>query len=209
MAIITTSEYKTYAGITATTWDTFLGVIIPAAQAMAESVTGRKFDSATFTERYEGPIDNNTIQLRSWPVTSITSVKFYTSPTEYTTLSSDNYTVDTKTGILYMPGSGQSDTLTYVYNAGFLNTPDIGVSPSFQVGTFAYEVVYVAGYSSYPADLQYAMYRLVDAMFAARRADPNMKAESIGAYSYTRGDTAANFPKLARELFASYIGGGL
>jgi len=208
VAIITTAQYKTYAGISVTTWDGFLDVIIPAAQAMAESASGRQFDSGTRTERYEGPIDSNTIQLRSWPVASITSVKYYTSPTEYQTISSDGYTVDATRGILYMPGTGQSDVLSYLeISDGWLQAPEIGVSPSFQTGTFAYEVVYVAGYSSAPADLQYAMYRLVDAMFAARRNDPNMKAESIGAYSYTRGDTAASFPTLARELFAAYMPG--
>ncbi len=210
MAIITTAQYKTYAGITATTWDGFLDVIIPAAQAMAESASGRQFDSGTRTERYEGPIDSNTIQLRSWPVASITSVKFYTGPSTYSTLSSSEYAVDAVRGILYLPGSGQGDVLAYARDTdGFLTEPDIGVSPRFETGTFAYEVVYVAGYSSYPTDLQYAMYRLVDAMFAARRADPNMKAESIGAYSYTRGDKATSFPNLARELFAAYLPGVL
>ena len=138
MAIITTSEYKTYAGITASTWDTFIGVIIAAAQAMAETVTGRQFDSGTRTERYDGPIDSNTIQLRSWPVASITSVKYYTGPTAYSTLSSSTYTVDAVRGILYVPGSGQSEVLSSNRDTdGFWEDPSIGVAPAFETGTFA------------------------------------------------------------------------
>lgn len=213
--IITKTEYKAYAGIASgtTTWDAFLDVIIPAGQAMVEKWLGYAFDTGTRTERYSGPIDSNAIKLKGYPVTSITSVKrFYgTGANDYETLSTDDYTYEPTTSTLYLPGTGRGGQVMVRDDWGELIESDQGASPRFVEGLNNYQVVYVSGYANtaaMPADLQYAMYRLIDAMFSDRRANPTMKSESIGDYSYTKESGArASVASLIPELFAQWRGG--
>lgn len=210
MALITNTEYKANAGITVSTYDTLITSLIAQAQAIAERLTGRNLESAERTERYDGPQDSNTIQLRSWPVTAVSAVKFYTGPTTYTTLGTDTYTYDGATGMLYLPGTGVPEVYASRDIEGYPIDPSIGTAPAFNVGTFAYAVTYTGGYATVPEDLKAAMYAMVDYLFAQRGTDPTLESESMMDYSYKRVTNTKTDPvSVARDLFWGFMGGGM
>lgn len=205
MAVITTAQYKTYAGITGTASDGVLDVIIPGGQAMAERWLGYAFDTGTRTERYSGPIDSNVIRLKGYPVTSITSVKRYSSVADYETIDSTTYTYEASTSSLYLPGCSRGGSLITFDNWGpTLEGADLGVAPRFVEGFNNYLVVYVSGYSSMPADLQMAMYKFVDALFADRRDNPIYKSQSVRDASYTKFDNDQLVLDLIPKLFSQF-----
>ena len=206
MAIITTAEYKTYAGISGSGDDTFIGVCIGAATAALQRLTGRTFEGGTLTEKYSIGPDQRSIQLRNWPVTSVTSVTQLLVSADTYVLDSDVYTFDATRGILYFYNEAwgrwfvdsQYDRLQPYY---------AGYRPAFEPGTFNYSIVYVAG-SAVTDDLKYALYQYVDAMFAARRRDPALQSQSIGQYSYALGKTGG-LTELAGMLFGPFAPGGV
>jgi hypothetical protein len=183
LALTTASEYKTYAGISGSTDDTFIGVILLVAEKYVANICNRTFESATVTEIYDGNGEES-IVLRRPPVTSVTSVEFAVSSTTWTTVPSEAYRIDLAAGVLSMANS----------SATFLNFDDslvdrpwqIGMRPSFPRGRSNIRVVYVGGYATIPDDLKFVVWSMMDMMFANRRANLGMQSESIDSYSYTR-----------------------
>lgn len=192
MAIITAAQYKTFKGISVTTYDAQLAVVIPAAQSDAERFCGRLFDTATYTETFSGD-GSGFYLLKNAPITSITSLSYLTRNADgtetATALSVQSYRFDADTGELYLVPRGRawgtfSDQLGAPYVSGNFT------SPSFSSNFGNYRVVYVGGYSSMPADLQLAMYQYVDHLMALALASPgspsNLTGETLGDYSYSR-----------------------
>jgi hypothetical protein len=206
MAIITTAEYKTYAGISGIGDDTFIGVCINAATAALQRLTGRTFEGGTFTEKYSIGPDQRSIQLRNWPVASVTSVTQLLVNGGTYVLDSSIYTFDATRGVLYFYNE---DWGRWFVDSQYdrLQPYDAGYRPAFEPGTFNYSIVYVAG-SAVTDDLKYALYQYVDAMFASRRRDPAMQSQSIGQYSYTLGKTGG-LSELAGTLFGPFVPGGV
>lgn len=206
MAIITTAEYKAYAGITVTTWDTFIGILIDAGTAALERLTGRNFDAATLTQKYTCGPGQTTIQLKSWPINTITSVTYNYAAGGSVTLSSDLYSFNSGTGTLYLRpqlyGRFFQDWQT---NSGLATLIDW--VPQFVEGNYDYTVVYTTT-SAVTNDLKYAMYQWIDAAFAARRRDPALQSESIGSYSYSLGQ-ASSMDAVTVRLFGPFRTGGV
>lgn len=186
MAIITTAQYKTYAGITASTWDTQLGVLIPAVQDQLEKLCGRRFDTGTYTEYIDGA-NSPTIYVQNAPITSVTSVSLINrAETVVYTYDATGYKVDLEAGLISRQVGGFAGGYD---NRMPLNGPTAFERvPQFPDGWENIKIVYVGGYSSMPTSLQYLMYRLVGAAFAQIAADVGMKSETLGNYSYTRVD---------------------
>lgn len=189
MAVITTAQFKTYAGITVTTWDTLLGVLIPACQAEVESYCNRLFDTATYTETFDGD-NSGQLQLSNYPITSITSVSYVGPDGTTVAMPSTSYRYEANTGLLTLVPVSYSKSTAYDTMGNPLNEWTYG--PRYNRGFQNYRVVYVGGYSSMPADLQLAMYEYVASKFNPIKngatADTNLLSESIGDYSYTRKD---------------------
>lgn len=214
MAIITTAEYKTYAGITSNTDDTFIGLAITAAQSMAEGYTGRRFDVDDFVDIIDGNVAQVNAQVKSWPINTLTSVE-YRSGTQWITLQSDLYTFEPSTGLIWIrsPIWGR---VTGV-GAGFLDDSDgwngpqygIGTGPSPRIpeGQYNLRVTYNGGYATgdMPAELKWAMYQMVDALFTNRARNPMLQSESIMAYSYSMGSKNGK-PVTMDDMVASLFG---
>lgn len=204
MAVITTAQYKTYAGITVTTWDTLLGVLIPACQSDVESYCNRLFDTATYTETLDGD-NTGQLQLSNYPITSITSVSYLAPNGSTLAMPSTSYSVDANTGLLTLVPLQYSKSTAYDTMGNPSNEWVYG--PRFTRGFQNYRVVYVGGYSSMPADLQLAMYEYVASKFNPIKngatADTNLLSESIGDYSYTRKTPAQMTDDLSR-LFRTW-----
>lgn len=191
MALVTLAEYKTYAGISGTDDDAVLQVLISAAQDAIERFCGRDaggFESGTKTEYYDGR-GSEYLFLRSWPASSITSVKWRDAAGNLTTISATSYRLKSdrtlvRTGV--NRGRFTSDEWGYVGEEA-LTYPQFSVQPQFSEGLGNIEVVYAGGFATIPGSLKLAVYRLVDGMFASRRENPDMQSETIGSYSYTKG----------------------
>lgn len=208
MAIATTAEYKTYAGISVTTWDAQFDVIIPAVQKAIERVCGRVFDTATFTEYLDG-LGSDVLQLSNPPIASITSIQILTVPGENpTAVDSGNYTFNTggEEGIVRLE---PTSTRRFPYDSfGMPNTagPQYGIYPCWPKGFRNIKVVYVGGYGSspasatMPADLKLALYRIVDVVFAQVRQDLTLKSENLGSYSYTRAEDALQYHQFLKQM---------
>lgn len=186
MAIATTANYKTYAGITASTWDAQLGVIIPAVQAEMERYCGRVFDTASYTEYHDGCFANQLV-LKNTPITALTSVALVGTDGTESTVDSTTYTYDADSGVVSFKRVSRG--LVTVDDWGYPENYGSGESPNFGAGFRNVKVVYTAGYSSgtMPADLKMALYRLVDSAFKNVGQDRTLRSETLGSYSYTAG----------------------
>ena len=185
MAIISRSEYKTYAGITDTSLDTVIDNAILSAQADLESYCGCAFDSATYTaEKYDGT-GTPYLTLKNVPVTALTTVGIVYDGTT-TDLDSGDYRFDAVTGRVARIDASYGRVA--VDDFGEIVSRQWSWWPKFPRGFRNVSVTYTAGYSAQtmPADLKQIMYEFVDAILARRRADPTLQSETLGAYTYTR-----------------------
>lgn len=183
MAIITRTNYKTYAGISGTAYDSQLDIIISGVEDYARRMLGRNMsnglESATRTEDYEAT-NAGTLQLREFPVTSITSISpIDTSNTVGTAFDSTSYHADLRTGIVYLNGAANGRTF-YDDDEDHGARSDWCWQPSFG----RVRVVYVS--EAAESDLVLALYRLVDAGMAAIKVDPTIASQSVGNWSITR-----------------------
>lgn len=184
--LVTTTEYKAYAGITGTGDDAAFAVLIAAASRAIRRYCGRDevtgFAAATYTEKYDGN-GSDVIQLREWPLASVTSVTLIADDGTTDAYATTDYRPNLRTGGLYLLGSVSGRVLTDF--GGLMLGGGYGVSPCWPVGEQNLSVVYVTS-GAVPDDLKLACYQIVDFLFAERRHNPAMQSESLGAYSYTR-----------------------
>lgn len=194
MAIISTQNFKDYRGITASTWDTLIGTLITNAQAQAERYCRRTFDTATFTETYDGS-GAGVLILRNAPITSITSVSALSRNSDGTetasALSAGTYRFDADSGELFLVPRGL--VKSFAFDSLGSPSPTWSRGASFTEGFQNYRVVYVGGYGgsySMPADLKQAMYEMVDELFTpiylGQGDSKQYQSETLGDYSYSR-----------------------
>jgi len=192
VALITLTEYKTYAGISGSGDDTVLQVLIDAAIDAVERFCGRDaggFESGTKTEDYDGRASEY-LFLRSWPVTAIATVKTRSSDGTLSTMDSTSYRIHNSRNLV-RTGVRRGRFVYEDFAVGEMPDllPAFDVQPQFQEGLGNVQVVYTGGFATVPSSLKMACYRLVDMMWASRRRDPAFQSESIGTYSYTLGAT--------------------
>lgn len=190
MALITSSEYKTYAGISDTSLDGFLAVAVPSAQEIIESLCGRPaggFESATQNEFWDGS-ETRCYYVKCWPITAVASVSEVDSEGNTTALPSAQYVISPDSKAVCRSGARMMsigvglDDLDRAFSVN-----QTGVYPQFIEGTKNYKVTYTGGYSTIPYRLKWACYRMVDLLVANRAESPDVRSESIGDYSYVKG----------------------
>lgn len=73
--IITLAELKAYLSITDDTQDTLLTIFMNSANSYVEKYTGRKFDSAEYTQLFDwkGQV---ALSVKNYPIITLTSVKY-------------------------------------------------------------------------------------------------------------------------------------
>lgn len=193
MALTTAANVKTLLGVSDTSLDSVLALLIPQADEMIKGYLGREIEQATYTEYYGGTGDQ-VLVLNQTPVQSITSVHedrdgFYGDGTDAFSASTaltegedfvlrkDDATATevSKSGILYRIGKGWPRPR--ITNRGQLSN-----SPGNGMGNI--KVVYVAGWATVPADIAFAANKLVTSMLQARGLSGRLVSESIEDYSY-------------------------
>ena len=179
MALVSTSEYKAWRGVSGSDYDSTIAVLVPIAQRWVERVCGRteggfESDNAPFTEKLDGT-GTQVIQVSNGPISSITSIKFGNGT--QSTIDASTYSFQNRT-IMRIPKRGGA-TL-HIDDWG--DTIPFGVRrPNFPDGFQNIEVVYTAGYASgsIPDDLKYVIYRLVDHYLESRGRDIEKQAEVL------------------------------
>ena len=86
------------------------------------------------------------------------------------------------------------------------NSGELFINNGWHGPTQAFRVLYTAGYDVIPEELVQATVELAAATYTASKADPNLQAESLGSYSYTRAATKsiADLSLTARQTLEYY-----
>jgi len=194
--LITVQEYKDAEGMRGDNNDDRLAIIVPQVSDLVKKYCGTSFIdnfSSAKTETFN-IIDNNTsvIVLSETPLVSVTSVKERSSPSDsYTTLTNNtDYFIDTT-----------SDSIHRINSSG--------IEKSFLKGFGAVEVIYTAGYSATPKDLELALFDLVTYYLK----DEHKERQTLGGATLQNQGTASlrnstDFPdhiKRALDLYRVII----
>lgn len=194
MALTTAATIKTLMGVSDTSLDAVLAVLIPQADAIIKGYLQREIEQATYTEYYSGS-GNQVIVLNQTPVQSITSVNedpdgyfgdgtdafpaasLLTEGTDYVLRKDDATATEvSKSGILYRIRNAWPRPSSRLRG-------QLASAPGLGLGNI--KVVYVAGWATVPADIQFAANMLVTSMLEARKLSGRLESESIEDYSYT------------------------
>ena len=148
MALLTLAQVNTYLNITADSGavDTYITEeIIPGAQSTLDGYLNRTLESASYTEYVDylntQRVVDNRLHLIHYPVTAISTLKYYDSDKELTELLEGD------------------DTIA---NSVLIEHKSIKVFKSYYLGEKTWQVVYTAGYSTstLPAVLKKALKRI-------------------------------------------------
>lgn len=194
LPLVTRVEYKSYAGISSTSMDTAIDVLVPKISELVKSICRRTFIdyiNDVKVEYSEG--GTRSIELVETPVIQIVSVEFsedygrtYDSLTEYTDYALSKATNSIK------PIASAFDLMSFSnssINVG--STPPYGSrnTPTFKEAVNGYRITYTGGYEAIPEDLKIATLDLVSyylkndsAVHTHKLAQPNtMQVEYISS----------------------------
>lgn len=163
--LATLDEIKAYHGMTgsAAEIDDELEAIRDRVSKIFETYCDRVFDSATYTEYYDGG-GRNMLVLKHYPITSITSIY------------DDS---DWGWGADYLVASGTyriKDDRIVMYKTGY----------TFYDYNQNIKITYVAGYSTVPADLKHAcITETIRSYIHRKHVDEVSKSLADGSISYT------------------------
>lgn len=208
------SEHLTYTNSAAGTNAAIIDRIISEVEGEVGRYCGRfdeddgtqTFESGTRTETYDGTGSNN-IVLRNAPVSSITSVKHIDDSGNETTLSATSYRVS-KNGILHkLSGDGNVgfyDEFEHMSTDGPRRRMRTG--PVWCRGFRNYEVVYVAGYSSVPSDLEGVVIDICCDAYLNRRENRELGQHQAGGQTVQR-KPIAELVALRKHRLSPYVRG--
>lgn len=211
MSTYAKADFKAYKGISATTWDAQLDVIIPGVLAQVSTYTGRTLSSGTLTEKYDGT-DSPNLSLRSYPITSITSVTITTPQGTSATVASTRYGVNLLNGVLKFdpPRTGRNSDAMWNGSpgSGYGYPVDVWADMCvFPRGEQNVTVVYTVAMDSPPADLLLALNQWTDYMLSVALigvGDANLKSERYDLYTYERFAYAGGNLALFQALFGPF-----
>ena len=202
MALATLTNLKTYLGITGTTEDARLQMMLDAAMSgIIQACIGWRFEQVTLTEYYEP--DGSKLILRSRPVKSITSLYEDASAswgqtsgafdTDTLLSEGEDYALEkdgsgingevSRSGLIVRIGRLWARQARPVFVSGSVTgSMMLKMSPA----TGPVKVTYVAGYDDVPADVVLAVYAEVDMMRLMRKkGGGTVQSFGLGEYSYS------------------------
>jgi hypothetical protein len=204
MPLATVANYKAWAGINGTGSDAAITLMLAQAEASVRRYAGRDmtngFESANRTETYNGD-GSAVLQLREWPITTLTTVEERDRAGTWTTLDADEYRVDTRTGQLYRLGATWGRIVSDFVGGG--NNPSFGVSPAWSADPASVRVTYTGGYSTIPADIVAVVYMLIDYKLANAGGNPSATSETIGVYSVSTSGSSVTEHEILKSNMPS------
>lgn len=194
MAIVTLADFKAHIGVSGTSEDSKLEVILLGAERAVESYCGRRFGSQSYTHEVDGS-GAVALYLPQRPVTAVESV--HVAVGEFGGTWSDD--------LLWSDGSAYMVDRTDESedNVGRLLSMR-GVWPR---GFRNVRVVYTAGYTRVPYDVKLAVMQLGAAVRADSENGRPVQSETLGDYSYTllsRGSGASSEIGTVASLLSRY-----
>lgn len=184
MALITADDYKTWKGISTSDYDARIAVYIDQVQAFADKYTGRTLERQAGIVEYVDGKGGMYLFLKNSPIETITSIAHVADDGTETTMPATTYDYATS-----------EDSRSSVCRKGYSVADacwggQCQGRPMWQRGCRNWKVTYTAGYAagSAPADLERALFRLIDALFDETERDVgvgDIQSEALGAYNYT------------------------
>jgi len=173
-ALTTTARFKTYAGVSGSTDDTLIAILIDQITEFIENYCGRRFKSTTYTsEEYDGTGTHHLV-LKQYPISTFTILQergTRQNKDDWGTVDSEDYFVETATGIITL------------------------IPYEFIQGTKLYRATYTAGYvfdnsSTYLADteagdIEWAAWELLKGAYNKRKQQPGLSSAKLGDASVT------------------------
>jgi hypothetical protein len=161
------ARYKAYAGITVSTYDDLIILLINAATKIIEEALGMLVMARTYTEE-PALVQEWQLSVQNKPIQSITSIKV--GDDIFTTNNTD-YTFDSDLGEVKLSTS--------------MSFTDSTIRFSTTNGYFVY-ITYVGGFVQSPRDLEFLCWEIIRRAFEGRETNSGMNSENIGNYSYSR-----------------------
>lgn len=194
MSLTTKVALKTLLGISDSSLDDVIDMLILQADSMIKGYLHREIEETVYTEYYSGSGDQ-VLQLNQTPVQSITSVHedrngyygegedaFPTSSalvagTDFVLRKDDATNTEvSRNGILYRIGKVWPRPYSRL-RGQLVSAPGLGIGNI--------KVVYVAGWAAVPSDITFAANKLVTSMLQSRSLQGRIESENIEDYSYT------------------------
>jgi len=190
MALTSLTLYKAQVGIVTTdaTRDASLSALISAFDGAVKKLCQQNIEQSTWTHYFDAPYDTPDLILREGPVSSITSL--YYDPAGYAGQGADAFASTTQltagTDFFLVPdqadGTSKRRRVRRIgmssWASPLLLRPysSLSARPTSPVG--AIKCVYVAGFSSVPADLTYAVNLAVARAYQMREKGVAYTSES-------------------------------
>lgn len=194
---------KILLGITTTTYDEYLNLVIPQASTAAQTYTNNPFVVETIQDQFWPGADGwpymvrrrtAPLQLSRWPLVEMVSVVETINNVATTLTLGTDYLADTADGQL---------TRLSTYSA-----PPAGIAP-WPVDWRANPIVaqYEAGYAAIPGDVFDAVVTIIKAKWYAQQRDPFVRSETVPgvlSQSYFQMDSATGLPVDAVAALTRY-----
>lgn len=192
MALLTLQELKDLLGVTSTARDTQYAALLLAADAAVKKELDRQVESSTLTDYYSGN-GRRFLCLREYPVTAMTSVHLnfsgYYGRNPESTYSSEFLLTEGEDYVLRIDKNGTSESgilerIGTVWQQQTRQYFPGKITQDAVVAQGNIKVIYTAGYTQVPEDLQYAVALLVRRMQQMLVQGGMLKSEKLGDYQY-------------------------
>ena len=175
--IITTAQYKAYAGITDSNSDTILGKFCDGVTSFINQYCNRNFLHQTYDVYLNGN-DNYYLRNLQRPITEVTAITIDDTALDLTEeAADDNY---------YWWAEGK------IYYGG-----------GFSEGIKNVRLQYKAGYTTMPEDLIEAAYLIISAMWEKQGKTTALSEGTPSGFS--KSFTELEIPQLAKEILDRYM----
>jgi len=180
--LTTVARVKSFLGISASTHNTLLEILINQVSDFVEKFCDRRFLKTVYSNQVYDGNGSNKMLLKQYPIVSGETFSLerrdsYNNQSSFSTIDSEAYFVKEEEGIIEYVGSYIPE------GAVFIKAPQ------------HYRVTYTAGYdfdnvtpgntleSVGIGDLEYAVWKLVAKAFNNRKVSSNVQSEKLGDYS--------------------------
>lgn len=188
MPLTSAAEYKAHNPSAASIADATVLVYIAAATDALERATGRWFALDDYVEVVDGE-GAQRLEVQAWPIVSVASVEVIDGDgNPLYEVPSESYGIDAEAGIVYrtpfVPYRISILASRLTGRTDWWSDAEAGIWPR---GNRNIRITYEGGYDPAPPDLKLAIWTIVDTMISNRGADANLRGETLGSYSYSKG----------------------
>jgi len=211
LPLVTKAEYKAYQGISSTTSDSVIDILVPKVSELVKTICGRTFvdyiDDAK-VEYSDG--GGNSIELTETPVISVSSLEYSTDYGKtYEVLTEFTHYVFARNQNNLRPLLMNTRPLE-VYSGSPYGNTNYGympygttANPIFPVAINGYRVTYNAGYETIPEDLKLA---ILDIIAYYIKNDSAIHSSKVGSANTMQIEYISNtqFPAHIRRILDLY-----